>query len=523
MTSKKSNGRQIYNWSHTTELNFNEDGIWKRDTEKSQNQELTTVPNFLTTMPITFYDSKKVTRDMNTSLPYFEELDASTANSILDTNFTFNKSDIEINNLVTVGDINESLKTSFLGFEIDNFTTYEETTDTSFITNNKTSEIIPQFEELFDTTTDIDNSVIITDQNGTETIIGLTEEPVTEEIINSVPRTSSTQVEIFNPNDLMLDTEKSMIELSTIASEIDITTEMDYEESREATTPRAPDKSTIGTPHKLVMDTLQKTIEDEINTENTFTDLEDTTDMFGPNFGYKTQTNQISFDSNSDSTQTKKNTYTTFLPTILTTLKNMKEITTEYPHNELFNQSFNNSNIKNIKHNISENIEYDSENISINTNKSTEMYNDTSFIELETKNTTSCINSSCTNSSKLNDELFDSQSKPTSTTPFIIETKLLPIKDSLRSVIRKITYPKEYPDEFETIQNGPSLTITKRTYTSIPDIVYTTTTMVTLPTLELIYKADKEIEKYLSEIQPTTIKPSNSLRPLRNISFLNPA
>ncbi|XP_060850270.1 uncharacterized protein LOC132929155 [Rhopalosiphum padi] len=523
MTSKKSNGRQIYNWSHTTELNFNEDGIWKRDTEKSQNQELTTVPNFLTTMPITFYDSKKVTRDMNTSLPYFEELDASTANSILDTNFTFNKSDIEINNLVTVGDINESLKTSFLGFEIDNFTTYEETTDTSFITNNKTSEIIPQFEELFDTTTDIDNSVIITDQNGTETIIGLTEEPVTEEIINSVPRTSSTQVEIFNPNDLMLDTEKSMIELSTIASEIDITTEMDYEESREATTPRAPDKSTIGTPHKLVMDTLQKTIEDEINTENTFTDLEDTTDMFGPNFGYKTQTNQISFDSNSDSTQTKKNTYTTFLPTILTTLKNMKEITTEYPHNELFNQSFNNSNIKNIKHNISENIEYDSENISINTNKSTEMYNDTSFLELETKNTTSCINSSCTNSSKLNDELFDSQSKPTSTTPFIIETKLLPIKDSLRSVIRKITYPKEYPDEFETIQNGPSLTITKRTYTSIPDIVYTTTTMVTLPTLELIYKADKEIEKYLSEIQPTTIKPSNSLRPLRNISFLNPA
>ncbi|XP_026808051.1 uncharacterized protein LOC113550430 [Rhopalosiphum maidis] len=516
MTSKKSNGRQIYNWSHTTELNFNEDGIWKRDTEKSQNQELTTVPNFLTTTPITFYDSKKITRDMNTSLPYFKELDASTAISILDTNFTFDKPDIEVNNLVTVGDINESLKTSFLGFEIDNFTTHEETTDTSFITNNKTSEIILQFEELFDTTTDIDNSVIITDQNGTETIIGLTEEPITEEIINLVPRTSSTQVEIFNPNDLMLDTEKSMIELSTVASEIDITTEMDYEESREATTPRAPDKSTIGTPHKLVMDTLQKTIEDEINTENTFTDLEDTTDMFGPNFGYKTQTNQISFDSNSDNTQIKKNTYTTFLPTILTTLKNTKEITTEYPQNELFNQSFNNSNIKNIKHNIKENI-------SINTNKSTEMYNDTSFLELETKNTTSCINSSCTNSSKLNDELFDSQLEPTSTTPFIIETKLLPIKDSLRSVIRKITYPKEYPDEFETIQNGPSLTITKRTYTSIPDIVYTTTTMVTLPTLELIYKADKEIEKYLSEIQSTTIKPSNNLRPLRNISFLNPA
>lgn len=514
ITSKKSNGRKIDNWSDTTEHNFNEEGIWKRDTAKSQNQELTTVP-------ITFQDPETVIRDINTSLPYFEELDASTANSMLDKNITFDESDIEINNLVTVGDINESSKTSFLGFEIDNLTTYGETTDTSYITNNTTSEIIPQFEELFDTTTDIDNSVIITDQNGTETIIGLTEEPVTEEMINSVPRTSSTQVEIFNPNDLMLDTGKPMIELSTMTSEIDITTEMDYEGSREATTPRAPDKSTVGTPHKLVMNTLQKTIEDEMNTENTFTDLEDTTDMFGPNFGYKTQTHQTPFDSNSDSTHTKKNTYTTtFLPTILTTSKIIKEITTKHSQNELFNQSFTNSNIKNIKNNTSENIEYDPENITINTNKSTEMYNDTSILELETENTTSCVNSSCTNSSKLNDELFDFQSE--STTPFIIETKLLPSQDSLRSVIKKITYPKEYPDEFETIQNGPSLTITKRTYTSIPDIVYTTTTMVTLPTLELIYKADKEIEKYLSEIQSTTIKPSNSLRPLQNISLLNP-
>ncbi|KAF0751055.1 Kielin/chordin-like protein [Aphis craccivora] len=511
ITFKKSNGRKIDNWSDTTEHNFNEESIWKRDTAKSQNQELTTVP-------ITFQDPETVIRDINTSLPYFEELDASTANSMLDKNITFDESDIEINNLVTVG---ESSKTSFLGFEIDNFTTYRETTDTSFITNNSTSEIIPQFEELFDTTTDIDNSVIITDQNGTETIIGLTEEPVTEEIINSVPRTSSTHVEIFNPNDLMLDTGKQMIELSTMTSEIDITTEMDYEWSREATTPRAPDKSTIGTPHKLVMDTLQKTIEDEMNTENTFTDLEDTTDMFGPNFGYKTQTPQTPFDSNTDSTHTKKNTYTTtFLPTILTTSKIIKEITTEHSQNELFNQSFTNSNIKNIKNNISENIEYDPENITIITNKSTEMYNDTSFLELETENSTLCVNSSCTNSSKLNDELLNFQSE--STTPFIIETKLLPSQDSLRSVIKKITYPKEYPDEFETIQNGPSLTITKRTYTSIPDIIYTTTTMVTLPTLELIYKADKEIEKYLSEIQSTTIKPSNSLRPLQNISFLNP-
>ncbi|XP_025200294.1 uncharacterized protein LOC112598142 isoform X2 [Melanaphis sacchari] len=516
MTSKKSYGRKIDNWSHTTEHNFSEDVIWKRDTAKSQNQELTTVPNFLTTIPITFYDPEKIIKDINTSLPFFEELNASTVNSVLDKNITFDETNIKIDNLVTVGDINESLKTSFLGFEIDNFTTDGETTDTNFITNNKTSEIIPQFEELFDTTTDIDNSVIITDQNGTETIIGLTEEPVTEEIINSVPRTSSTQIEIFNPNDLVLDTEKPFIELSTITSEIDITTEMDYEESREATTPRPPDKSTIGTPQKIVIDTLQKTIEDEINIENTFTDLEDTTDMFGPNFGDKTQTHQIYFDSNSDSTQIKKNTYTTtFLPTI----KNMKEITTEYLQNELFNQSLINSNIENMKNNISENIKYDPENISINTNKSTETYNNTSFLKLETKNTTSCVNSSCTNSSKLNDELFHSQLEPTSTTPFIIEKKLLPIQDSLRSVIKKITYPKEYPDEFETIQNGPSLTITKKTYTSIPDIIYTTTTMVTLPTLELIYKADKEIEKYLSGIQSTTIKPSNGLRPLRNVSF----
>ncbi|CAI6365751.1 unnamed protein product [Macrosiphum euphorbiae] len=518
MNSKKSNSRNIDYWSHTTEQNYYNDSIWKRDTVKIQKQELTTVPNFVTTVPI--YDPNKVIRD--TSLPnnYFEELDASTSISLLEKNITFNKSD-DINNLVTVGDLFENSKTSFLGFEIDNFTTNVETTDTSFIANNTTSEIVPQFEELFDTTTNIDNSVIITDQNGTETIIGLTEEPAIEEISNSVPETSSTLVEIFNPNDLILDTEKPMIELSTITSEMDVTSEMDYEGSREATTPRAPDKSTIGTPHKLVMDTLQKKIEDEINTENTFTDLEDTTDMFGPNFGYKTQTHQIPFDSNSDSTQIKRNTYTTNLPTILTTLTNIKETTTESPQNELLNRPFSNSKIKKNKNNISENIEYYLKNAYVNKNNATEMFNDTNFLELEQNNTASCVNNSCTNSSKLNDELFDPQSESTSTTPFIIETKLLPIQDSIRSVIKKITYPKEYPDEFETIQNGPSLTITKRTYTSIPDIVYTTTTMVTLPTLDLIYQADKEIEKYLSGIQSTTIKPSNNLSPLRNVSFLN--
>lgn len=518
ISSKKSNSRNINYWSPTTEQNYYDDSIWKRDTVKIQKQELTTVPNFVTTMPI--YDPDKVIRDIHTSLPnnYFEELDASTSNSILEKNITFNESD-DINNLVTVGDLFENSKTLFLGFEIDNFTSVE-TTDTSFITNNTTSEIVPQFEELFDTTTNIDNSVIITDQNGTETIIGLTEKPATEEISNSMPETSSTQVEIFNPNDLILDTEKSMIELSTITSEIDVTTEMDYEGSREATTPRAPDKSTIGTPHKLVMDTLKKTIEDEINTENTFTDLEDTTDMFGPNFGYKTQTHQISSDSNSDSTQIKKNTYTTILPNIITTLKSIKETTTESPQNELLNRPISNAKIKKIKNKISENIEYNLENVSVNTNNATEMYNDTNFLELEQNNTTLCVNNSCTNSSKLNDELFSPQSESTSTTPFIIETKLLPIQDSLRSVTKKIKYPKEYPDEFETIQNGPSLTITKRTYTSIPDIVYTTTTMVTLPTLDLIYKADKEIEKYLAGIQSTT-KPSNNLSPLRNVSFLN--
>jgi len=508
MSSEKSNNRNIDDLSQTTEQNNNEDNIWKRDTEKSQKQELTTVPNFVTIMPT--YVPEKVVRDINISLP--------TNYKIVETNITFNESDNDINNFVTMGDLFESSKTSFLGFEIENLTTHVETTDTSFIKYNTTSEIAPQFEELFDTTTNIDNAVIITDQNGTETIIGLTEEPATEEISNSVPETSSMQVEIFNPNDLMLDTEKPMIEFSTIASEIDLTTEIDYEDSREATTPRAPDKSTIGTPHKLVMGTLQKAIEDEINTENSFTDLEDTTDMFGPNFGYKTQIHQISFDSTSKSTEIKKNSHTTILPTILTTLKkNMNESTTESSQNELLS----NSNIKKMKNNVSENIEYNLKNIYVNTNDATEMYNDTNFLELEQNNTASCVNKSCTNFSKLNDELKDLQLESTLTTPFIIETKLLPIQDSLHSDITKITYPKEYPDEFETIQNGPSLTITKRTYTSIPDIVYTTTTMVTLPTLDLIYKADKEIEKYLTEIQSTTIKPSYNLGPLRNISFLN--
>lgn len=443
--------------------------------------------------------------------------ETSTSNSILETNISY-----EPDNLVTeiiVGNLNyitENSNTSFLDFETDNLTTFDKTTDSSIIINNETSEVIPQFEELFDTLIDdIDNSVLITHQNGTETIIGITEVSDTEENINSsTETTTSTQVEIFDPSDLMLDTKRPMIKFSTITSELDKTTEMDYDGSREATTPRAPDKSTIGTPNKLVEDSSQISFEDEINTEITFTDLEDTTDMFGPNFGhrsYKTQTHKISINSDTTDTKIKENnSMKIFLPTILKKSENIRETTTEYPQNELFDQPLANLNIKNDNNNTSVNISVEA----------TQIYNDTNVLELEIANITTCVNNSCSDYTEVSDEPLDSQIESTITTPFIIETKVLPNQAS--PLLKKMLYPKEYPDEFETIQNGPSLTITKRTYTSIPDIVYTTTTMITLPTLDLIYKADKEIEKYFAEMQSTTIKPKNSyLSPLRNVSSLN--
>lgn len=532
---KKSSVSNIHHWLLSTEQSYNEDSVWKRDTAKSLKQEFSTVPNIVT-MQSTFFNLEKVSRQMNTSSPNngSEELDASTSSSILEKNITYNESTNEIDNILdnlvtdaTLSDFNitEDTKISFLGFEIDNLTVNEDTTDSIPIINNETSEIIPEFEELFDTTTDIDNSILIIHQNGTETIVGIPDIPDFEEMINSsTETTTNTQVEIFNPNDLILDIKRSMIEFSTVTSELeDEKTEVDYEESREATTPEAVDKPTIATPHKLIMDSSPTTIEDEINTEIKFTDLEDTTDMFGPNFGhrsYKTQTHRILIKSDIPDSQIKELNYaaTTFLPTILTSLENIRETTTESSRNMLFDQSSTNTNITSVENNTLLNKEYNSENISVET---TEMYNETDFLELEIKNIT-CVNNSCSNYSILNDELLDLQTETTSSTPFIIETKLLPNQASPPPINKKQLYPKEYPDEFETIENGPSLTITKRTYTSIPDIVYTTTTMITLPTLDLIYKADKEIEKYLFESQLTTIKPkNNNLSPLRNLSSLN--
>lgn len=467
-------------------------------------------------MPSTVVDLQNVYRQHTV-----EELDTSTSSSIRE-NTTFDESNNEIttteNNLEH---IIENSKTSFLGYEIDNLTANKEITESPFEKNNETFETILKFEDLFDSTTDIDNSVVITHTNGTETIIDITEAPATEENINVSTEMTSTQVEIFDPRDLKLDTEQVMIEFSTVTPELDVTTETDYEDSREATTPRTPDKSTIGTPHKLVVDGSPKMIESIINTEITFTDLEDTTDMFGPNFdyqSYKAQSYPISSNSGTaDSHKKELNDPKTFFPNSGNT--NVFQATTESPKIQLSSQPY--SDIKSIENITSVNIELDLENIAVKINNVTEILNNTNFIELDRNNITECVNNSCTNHSKLNDELLDYQAETTSTTPFIIETKVLPNQENPRLVIKKMPYPKEYPEEFETIQNGPSLTITKRTYTSIPDIVYTTTTMVTLPTLELIYKADKEIEQYLANMQSTTIKPSNNLSPLRNISTLN--
>lgn len=499
--------------SFSTEQNFNEDSIWKRDTTTIQKQEFTD-PSIIT-MPSTFIVADKISNTINKSpKKLLEELDVSTASPIQENKINLNDSYDEINtpqNLltdITVDNLNitEDSKTSFLGFETDNSTINEDTTEPYSIENNVTSEM-SQFEELFDPV--IDTSVVITLQNGTETVIGIADSPDIEEMSNSsTEMTTSTQVEVFNPNDLILETKEPMSEFSTITSEIDITTEMDYDESREATTPRAPDKSTIATPHKLVVDGPQKTIEDEVNTEIAFTNLEDTADMFGPNFDYltyKTQTQNTStnFDEN-DSQITKINYATTFLPIALTNFENVSEMTTKSSQNE-FTTSFNDSNKNSIENNNNNSVNtgYKTEKISIKTNKAYKIKNDKN-------NNTPCVGKICSDNSKLNDELLDPYIE--STTPFIIETKVLPNQASPR--LEKILYPKEYPEEFETIQNGPSLTITKRTYTSIPDIVYTTTTMVTLPTLDLIYKAEKDVENYFTQMSSTTMKPSNSLNPL---------
>lgn len=533
VNSQKSSVSNIYHWSLSTEQSYYEDNIWKRDTERNVEQESSTIPSIIT-KPSNFFNTEKVSRQMNISSSNnnFEEIDVSTSSSTLEKNTIYYESIDEIstpNNLIsdtTVSDfsITEDMNTSFLGFEIDNLTINENTVGFSSIINNETSEITPEFEELFDTT-DIDNSVININHNDTETIAGKTHIPNIEDVINSsIEITTNNLVEIFNPNDFIPDIKRSMNEFSTVTPELDVTTELDYEEFREATTQRLLDKSTIVIPLKLVMDSSPTVVEDEINTEIKFTDLEDTTDMFGPNFGhrsYKTQTHQISIKSDDiPNSQINKVNYATISsPTTFTSSENVKGMTTtESSRSVLFEQPLTTSNIKNIENNTSLNEEYNLENISV---KTTEIYNDTNFLELETKNNT-CVNNSCIDYSKLNDELLDFQTETTSTTPFIIETKLLPNQASPSVVNKKILYPKEYPDEFETIQNGPALTITKSTYTSIPDIVYTTTTMITLPTLDLIYKADKEIEKYLSEMQSITIKPNNNnLSPLRNVSSLN--
>lgn len=525
INNEKSTSRNIQFGLFSTEQNLNEDSIWKRDTT-IQKQEFTD-PSIIT-MPSTVTDVEKISRSIN-KLPnkFLEELDVSTASSIQEYKINLDDPNDEINTLhnlvtdITVDSFNITgdSKTSFLGFETDNSTTInEDATEPYLIVNNKTSEI-PQFEELFDPT--IDTSVVITLQNGTETVIGITDSPDIEEMFNaSTEMTTSTQVEVFNPSDLISETKEPMSEFSTITSEVDVTTEMDYDESREATTPRAPDKSTIGTPHKLVVDSSQKIIEDEVNTEIAFTNLEDTADMFGPNFDYQTYKTQTQNTSNNldeiDSQITKINYATTFLPSVLTNSENIIEITPKSSQNE-FNTSIINSNKNSIDNNNSVNTEYKTENVSIKTNKAYKMYNDVNLLEKEKKNNTSCVDKICSDNLKLKDELIDSHIE--STTPFIIEAKVLP--NQVSPPLNKILYPKEYPEEFETIQNGPSLTITKRTYTSIPDIVYTTTTMVTLPTLDLIYKAEKDVENYFTQMQSTTMKPSNSLNPLQNISFFH--
>lgn len=481
-----------------------------------------------------FVDIEKLPKyNISTANDLFKEFNVSISSPILNENMTLEGNDNEINmphnfsTEITFGDLNtiEDLKTSFLGYETDNLTINEEITDFGLI-NNETSKIIPQFTDLFDPT-DIDNSVVVTYQNGTENIIGITETPAIEEIIYStIETTTSTQVDIFDPNDLILDSKRPMIEFSTITSELDITTDTDYEESREPTTPRSSNKSIINIPHKLVMISPQKAVNEELNTDIALINSEDTTHILKPNFGHRSYNTQVyEFLINSDTVHPKTN-YTTFLPTILTNSKNLGEIITSGSlQTELFNESFSNSNYSNIKSietntSTSINIEYDPQNISVPTNDVNKIYNNTAFPELELINNTSSTNyKNSTNNSKLNDELFDSQIESTSTTPFIIEKKVLTKQDSPRLVIKKMQYPKEYPDEFETIQNGPSLTITKSTYTSIPDIVYTTTSMVTLPTLDLIYKANEEmIEKYLIEMQSTTIKPNNNLSSLQNVS-----
>lgn len=516
-----SNRKNIYYWSQSTKQNDNEDNIWKRDTEKSEIQNIPTIPNIITSI---LFEP-----ELNPSLQnnLFEESEALTLNSITEKNINFNELDNETitqNNTVTditIGNASlvEDSINSFLGFETDNLTTdNEDIIDTSSSTNDEIIEITPQitelgkFEELFDETTDIDNSVVITHQNGTETITVITEAPSIDKLVNSSTEISSTQVEVFNPRELLLDVKRPMVEYSTITSELDTTTEMDYEGSREATTPRAPDKSTIGVPHKLVMDKLQTSTEEEINTEIIFTDLEDTTDMFGPNFGHQSYKRPIPINSNPVGPEIKKMSYPeSYLKTILTNRDNTSNKITESPEIEFFNRSLPNQYM-----NENDTLMDEKDNPG---NISTYKPTDTNILELETINITSCVNNSCTNYSKLYDELLDSQTE--STTPFVIETKVLPNQELPHLVNKKMPYPKEYPEEFDTIQNGPSLTITKRTYTSIPDVVYTTTTMITLPTLDLIYKANKDIEKYLTENQSTTIKPSNSLSPLRNVSFLN--
>lgn len=72
-------------------------------------------------------------------------------------------------------------------------------------------------------------------------------------------------------------------------------------------------------------------------------------------------------------------------------------------------------------------------------------------------------------------------------------TKNEPKEDSVQAKVYDplMPYPEEYPEEYQTIQNGPAIIITRTTYTRVPDVTYTTVTMATLPTYQQVQKAEE--------------------------------
>ncbi|XP_050545720.1 uncharacterized protein MAL13P1.304-like isoform X3 [Daktulosphaira vitifoliae] len=503
----------------TTERNT--ESIWKRDTIKSQQLD---TPALITDSLV----------DLNL-------LNVTTQISTVENNSTEIMTYDNVNtSTITVNKNNVVEKSTTLFFYLKNNNLNKELSKNNnvFIDNNDESDILLYYTEPntytdiddnIETTTEIDNSIIITHLNGTESVVDVDDIFTFSKVKPPTSTTYiSTEVDIFNPKELKKTLTPSKIELFTDIPKLDEVSNTDDSISREMTTPSLLSrKSLSNNPLKLTLKKLQKK-DDENNTETIFTDLENTTDMFETNYGY--QIDKMGIETFSDDFENK----TQFENTTDNIISLFSQTSTETVSSSIIENNTNNMDILDYQKNdlsteIDNDIMTNESNLDIITNNNMlnlDILQDYSVTHDIKSKETDLNESGKSKKKKSNDNnINENLTNRLETVPFIIKAKAVTDQTKFRYIDQSMPYPEEYPEEYETIQNGPSLTITKKTYTNIPDVIYTTTTMITLPTLDIIYKANKEVQNYFSSGNLTSIsKPNNNnLKPLRNISSAKPS